>query len=148
MEQHVGPTVGPTLDDGELVDGLEDVVRRLVPVDQPRTRRALPVLAVDPGDRHAGEQQIMEGLVVGRYTLGMKTAVSIPDDLFQRADEVAADLGKSRSQLYQEALAEYLQRREPRSVTASYDAVIADVGREIDPWLAEAGRQALERNEW
>lgn len=78
----------------------------------------------------------------------MKTAVSIPDDLFRRADEVAADLGKSRSQLYREALAEYLQRRDSRSITASYDAVVAEVGREIDPWLAEAGRRALERDEW
>lgn len=74
--------------------------------------------------------------------------MEIPDDLFRRADEVAADLGKSRSQLYREALAEYLQRCDSQSITASYDAVVAEVGRDINPWLAEAGRRALERNEW
>lgn len=78
----------------------------------------------------------------------MKTAVSIPDDLFHRADVLAAELGTSRSQLYREALAEYLQRYDEQSITASYDAVVAEVGREPDPWLAEAGRRALERNEW
>lgn len=74
----------------------------------------------------------------------MKTAVSIPDDLFHRADALAAQLGSSRSRLYREALAEYLQRYDEQSITASYDAVVA----EADPWLAEAGRRALERNEW
>ncbi|MDQ3485059.1 MAG: ribbon-helix-helix protein, CopG family [Actinomycetota bacterium] len=78
----------------------------------------------------------------------MKTAVSIPDDLFHRADALAAELGSSRSQLYREALAEYLQRYDEQSITASYDAVVAEVGPEADPWLAEAGRRALERNEW
>ena len=44
----------------------------------------------------------------------MKTAVSLPDELFERAEELAARLGKSRSQVYREALAEYLFRREQR----------------------------------
>ncbi len=35
-----------------------------------------------------------------------ETAVSIPDDLFRRADELASRLGKSRSEIYREALAE------------------------------------------
>lgn len=44
---------------------------------------------------------------------GMNTAVSIPDELFRRADELAARLGKSRSEVYREALADYLARRDP-----------------------------------
>ena len=47
----------------------------------------------------------------------MKTAVSIPDDLFRRADELASRLGKSRSEIYREALADYVARREPGAVT-------------------------------
>ena len=82
------------------------------------------------------------------YTESMKTAVSLPDDLFERAEELAVRLGKSRSQVYREALAEYLFRREPQSVTAALDAVVADVGPEADRWLAEAGRRGLERSEW
>lgn len=78
----------------------------------------------------------------------MKTAVSIPDDLFRRADQLAARLGKSRSQVYREALAEYLWRREPRSVTGALDELVAELGPEPDAWLDEAGRRALEHSEW
>ena len=78
----------------------------------------------------------------------MKTAVSIPDTLFRRAEHLARRAGKSRSQLYQEALAEYLARREPAPVTAALDEVVAQVGPQPDRWLAAAGRSALERSEW
>ena len=82
------------------------------------------------------------------YTPGMKTAVSIPDDLFERADALARRLGKSRSQVYREALAEYVFRREPRSVTKALDELAAALAGETDPWAVEAGRRALERSEW
>jgi predicted transcriptional regulator len=78
----------------------------------------------------------------------MKTAVSIPDELFRRAEELAQRLGKSRSQVYREALAEYLTRRDPAAVTAALDAVAEELGPDVDGWLAEAGRTALERSEW
>jgi predicted transcriptional regulator len=82
------------------------------------------------------------------YTLGMKTAVSIPDELFRRADELARRVGKSRSQVYQEALAEYLLRRDPAAVTQAMDEVLEDIHRAPDEWLSEAGRHTLERSEW
>jgi metal-responsive CopG/Arc/MetJ family transcriptional regulator len=78
----------------------------------------------------------------------MKTAVSIPDDLFRRADELARRLGKSRSEVYREALAEYVFRREPRSVTASLDALADELASQQDPWLPEVGRKMLARSEW
>jgi predicted transcriptional regulator len=78
----------------------------------------------------------------------MKTAVSIPDELFRRADDLARALGKSRSQVYREALAEYLLRRDSGSVTSTLDAVVSELDAEPDPWLTEAARRALERAEW
>jgi predicted transcriptional regulator len=78
----------------------------------------------------------------------MKTAISIPDGLFQKAEELARRLGKSRSQMYREALAEYVARREPGTVTVALDEVVEELGGDADEWLAEAGRTALERNEW
>jgi len=53
----------------------------------------------------------------------MKTAVSTPDDLFRRADELANQLGKSRSELYREALADYVARRDPRAVTSALNEI-------------------------
>ncbi len=78
----------------------------------------------------------------------MKTAVSIPDELFRKADEFARRLGKSRSQLYQEALAEYLLRRDTSAVTQAMDDALNDIHPAVDEWLTEVGRRALERSEW
>jgi metal-responsive CopG/Arc/MetJ family transcriptional regulator len=77
----------------------------------------------------------------------MKTAGSIPDDLFRGAEELAARLGKSRSEIYREALAEYVSRREARSVTSALDVLVDELAPH-DPRLREAGRRALKRNEW
>jgi metal-responsive CopG/Arc/MetJ family transcriptional regulator len=77
----------------------------------------------------------------------MKTAVSIPDDLFREADELAARLGKSRSQIYREALVEYLSRRDHRTVTAALDDVVSGAG-DVDGWSLTAASAALERSEW
>ena len=78
----------------------------------------------------------------------MKTAVSIPDELFSKAEDRARKTGKSRSRLYQEALSEYLLRRDPGAVTQAMEDALAEIDPQPDPWLLEAGRQALERNEW
>jgi predicted transcriptional regulator len=78
----------------------------------------------------------------------MKTAVSIPDSLFARADALAERLGKSRSEIYREALAEYVARRDPQAVTTALDEVVGELGGEIDPFVAEAGHRTLETTEW
>ena len=77
----------------------------------------------------------------------MKTAVSLPDELFERAERLAERTGKSRSQIYREALAEYLARREVSSVTEAIDRVVDEVGDEHDPWVRASARR-LERVEW
>lgn len=53
----------------------------------------------------------------------MKTAISLPDKLFQEADQFANRAGLSRSELYATAVAEYLARRNEAVVTARLDAV-------------------------
>ena len=60
----------------------------------------------------------------------MKTAISLPDKLFQEADEFADRAGISRSELYATAIAEYLARRNEAVITARLDAVYTstDVG--------------------
>ena len=48
---------------------------------------------------------------------GMKTATSLPDAVFEAAERQAKRAQNSRSQLYAEALAEYLSRHAPEEVT-------------------------------
>lgn len=86
--------------------------------------------------------------LTGGYTPGMKTAVSIPDSLFERAEALAQRLGKSRSQVYREALADYVARREPDAVTGSLDEVVDGLGGRADGWSGEAARRLLEQSEW
>ncbi len=78
----------------------------------------------------------------------MKTAVSIPDEVFARAERLARRTRKSRSQVFSSALREYLARHAPDEVTEAMDRVCAEVGDQHDPFVAAAARRALERSEW
>lgn len=79
----------------------------------------------------------------------MKTAISLPDDLFRAAELHAERVRKSRSQLYAEALAEYLARHAPEEVTDAMNQVIERLGEVgVDPFVDAAARRALERSEW
>jgi Arc/MetJ-type ribon-helix-helix transcriptional regulator len=82
------------------------------------------------------------------YTSGMKTAVSIPDDLFRQADELARRLGKSRSEVYREALADYVSRREAGAVTRALDEIADELAGDGAEFAAEAARRTLEHSEW
>jgi predicted transcriptional regulator len=82
------------------------------------------------------------------YTKGMKTAVSLPAPLFKKADRLAKRLGKSRSKLYQEAVAEYVAHHSPQSVTKAVDRVLEQVPAPPDPFVRRAARRVLMRVEW
>jgi metal-responsive CopG/Arc/MetJ family transcriptional regulator len=79
----------------------------------------------------------------------MKTAISLPDDLFRAAEQQAHRAQKSRSQLYAEALTEYLARHAPDEVTEAMNRVVERLGDPSpDPFVAAAARRVLERTEW
>lgn len=78
----------------------------------------------------------------------MKTAISVPDEIFKKADRLARRLRKSRSQLYSEAVAEYLLRHDPAAITEQMNAVCERVDTRADPFVAEASRRVLDRIEW
>ncbi len=84
----------------------------------------------------------------GGYTMGMKTAISIPDDVFTEADKLARELRQSRSQLYSRAVREYVARHSADSVTAALDAICAEEPVADAEFVRRAGRRALERSEW
>jgi predicted transcriptional regulator len=78
----------------------------------------------------------------------MKTAISIPDDLFADADELAHKLNQSRSQLYSRAVREYVARHSADDVTAALDAVYAREDAAFGEFSQAAAKRALERTEW
>jgi metal-responsive CopG/Arc/MetJ family transcriptional regulator len=82
------------------------------------------------------------------FTIGMKTAVSIPDDVFEGAERLARRTKKSRSRLFSGALREYLARHTPEEVTESMNKACAEIGELADPFVSSAARRVLERSEW
>ncbi|MBN2581366.1 MAG: hypothetical protein JXB10_20460 [Pirellulales bacterium] len=78
----------------------------------------------------------------------MKTAVSIPNEVYAETERLARRLNKSRSEVYSLALAEYLARHAPERVTEAMDRVCEEVGQESDQFAAVAARRILERNSW
>jgi len=81
------------------------------------------------------------------YTRGMKTAISIPDDLFADAEQLARELKKSRSRLYGDAVREYLARHSAESITESLDRLCDEVDAGSD-FARTAARRTLERSDW
>ncbi|MDQ1414656.1 MAG: hypothetical protein QOF81_269 [Acidimicrobiaceae bacterium] len=57
----------------------------------------------------------------------MKTAISVPDDTFERASRRAHDLGMSRSEFFTRAAARYLDELEAESLTEQIDTAIASL---------------------
>lgn len=78
----------------------------------------------------------------------MKTAVSIPDAVFQQAEELARRTETSRSALYARALAEYVARHTPDQITDAMNRVCDELGGGVDPFMTGAARRILERGEW
>jgi metal-responsive CopG/Arc/MetJ family transcriptional regulator len=78
----------------------------------------------------------------------MKTAISLPDDLFKAADSLAGKLGVSRSRLYATAIEEYLARHHSRRVSERLDAVYATEASTLDRSVATAQEKTLKRSEW
>jgi metal-responsive CopG/Arc/MetJ family transcriptional regulator len=73
----------------------------------------------------------------------MKIAISVPDPIFAAAEKLAAHLGKSRSQLYAEAVRAFVEANSTTAVTEQLNAVYAGQPATIDPALALAQSQAL-----
>jgi predicted transcriptional regulator len=78
----------------------------------------------------------------------MKTAISLPDELFEAAEVLAEKLQMSRSRLVAVALAEYVARHRAGKVTERLDAVYGLEESRADAALRSASRRTLRRADW
>lgn len=80
----------------------------------------------------------------------MKTAISVPDDVFDKAERLARAAGRSRSEVYSAALREYVARHAPDEVTQAVDRVVDRVGQVAtsDEFVRDSARRVLESAEW
>ena len=82
------------------------------------------------------------------YTFFMKTAISIPDDLFVEAESAADRLGVSRSGLYCEALRAYLARYEGLAVTERLNSVYGTEDSSLDAVSEQLQARSIDRDDW
>jgi hypothetical protein len=79
----------------------------------------------------------------------MKTAISIPNPVFEAAEQLARRLGKSRSQLYTEAVAQYVEQHPSADVTKRLNEILdAAPEAELDPVLDALQLEVLRRERW
>jgi metal-responsive CopG/Arc/MetJ family transcriptional regulator len=80
----------------------------------------------------------------------MKTAISIPDPVFEEAERLAKERGVSRSELYAQAVAEYVKSQRFAGVRERLDAVYkaAPEDSELDPLIASAQTASLSKEDW
>lgn len=80
----------------------------------------------------------------------MKTAVSVPNDVFEKAERLARREGRSRSDVYSSALREYVARHSPDELTVSIDAALAELGDAAGPdaFVRAAATETLRTAEW
>jgi hypothetical protein len=82
------------------------------------------------------------------YTLSMKTAVSVPDDLFRLAEAAARRLRVSRSELYAKAIAEFLKQQDGAAITERLNNVYSRQAAKVDPGLHRAQLKSLKKDVW
>jgi metal-responsive CopG/Arc/MetJ family transcriptional regulator len=78
----------------------------------------------------------------------MKTAVSMPDDLFRLAEATARRLRVSRSELYAKAIAEFVKRQDGNAITERLNEVYSRHPAKVDSALNRAQLKSLEKNRW
>jgi metal-responsive CopG/Arc/MetJ family transcriptional regulator len=78
----------------------------------------------------------------------MKTAVSLPDPLFEAVEELARGLGMSRSELYARALEAFLRNHQKAAITERLNQVYKDQRSELDSVVAAIQSASLSRDEW
>lgn len=91
-------------------------------------------------------------MVIPGYTIGMKTAISLPDETFNRASHRAKALGMSRSEFFARAADRYLDELDATSVTKQINDSLALAGEvdESSGAAVDAGRDVLltSADEW
>jgi predicted transcriptional regulator len=78
----------------------------------------------------------------------MKTAISLPDPIFDEAEALARRLRVPRSTLYAKALAEFLERHRQDRVTEALDRVYAVQASAVDEALAQMQAVSVPEEEW
>jgi metal-responsive CopG/Arc/MetJ family transcriptional regulator len=80
--------------------------------------------------------------------VAMKTAISLPDSVFEEAESLARQLGVSRSELYTNALKAYLRKYNRDQILGKLNQIYSEESSELDPSLAKIQFISLPSENW
>jgi metal-responsive CopG/Arc/MetJ family transcriptional regulator len=78
----------------------------------------------------------------------MKTAISIPDELFRSTDQAAKRLGLTRSAFIQKALEDFLETQSQKAIVEKLNRVYSKVDSSIPAEIQTYQRRQLQTEEW
>ena len=78
----------------------------------------------------------------------MKTAISLPDPIFEEAESLAKQLGVSRSELYTNALKAYLRKYNHDQTLNKLNQIYSEESSEADPVLTKIQLMSLPSEDW
>lgn len=78
----------------------------------------------------------------------MKTAISIPDSIFEAAEKLALRFGMSRSQLYTAAVSDFIREHQNDNVTEKLNEIYTVESSHLDPVSHELQYTTIEKDEW
>ena len=78
----------------------------------------------------------------------MKTAISVPDSVFEAAEQLAHRLGLSRSELYAKAVEEFISAHKNQGVTEKLNEIYEQNSSSIDPELIQLQLASIPKEEW
>ena len=84
-------------------------------------------------------------MVIPSYTRGVKTAISVPDETFDRVSRRAVAMGMSRSEFFTRAAQQYLDALDAQSLTEQIDSALdlLDGSDETHEDAVKVGRRVL-----
>ena len=78
----------------------------------------------------------------------MKTAISVPNRVFESAEELAHRMGLSRSELYAIAIKSFVEKHRNDKVTEQLNEIYGEIKAELDPAFQSLQTRSLRRAKW
>lgn len=78
----------------------------------------------------------------------MKTAISIPDEIFEEAEKLTQRLGVSRSELYSKAVSSFVKSHRNQGITDQLNKIYGEENSSLEPGFHHLQRLSLKPEKW
>ena len=78
----------------------------------------------------------------------MKTAISIPDTIFQQAEKTARQLKMTRSELYVKAVVAFVEQHHTQGVTEKLNEIYVSENSVLEPEFTRVQTAMLDAEDW